>query len=99
MWLIFGACAIITALLNIINYKNKDNLFRFLSLSITSLTVCAFYADGAGRVIREDWGGLMDTMPTISKALWVCVALSIFINSISLIKSHRKNCKIKRQLK
>lgn len=99
MWLIFGAGAIITALLNIINYKNKDNLFRFLSLSITSLTVCAFYADGAGRVIREDWGVLMDTMPTISKALWVCVALSIFINSISLIKSHRKNCKIKRQLK
>ena len=99
MWLIFGAGAIITGLLNIINYKNKDNLFRFLSLSLTSLTVCAFYADGAGRVIREDWAGLMDTMPTISKALWVCVALSILINSISLIKSHRKNCKIKRQLK
>ena len=90
MWLIFGAGAIITGLLNIINYKNKDNLFRFLSLSLTSLTVCAFYADGAGRVIREDWGGLIDTMPTISKALWVCVALSILINSISLIKSHRK---------
>lgn len=81
MWLIFGAGAIITALLNIINYKNKYNIFRFLSLSITSLTVCAFYADGAGRVIREDWGGLMDTMPTISKALWICVALSILIIS------------------
>lgn len=99
MWLIFGAAAIIFALFNIINYKNKANIFRFLSMSFTSLTVCAFYADGARRVIREDWGGLMDTIPTISKALWVCVALSIFINSISLIRSHRKNCKIKRQLK
>lgn len=99
MWLIFGTCAIITALLNIMNFKKRANIFRFLSLSFTSLTVCAFYADGAGRVVREDWSGLMDTMPNISKALWVCVALSILINSISLIKSHRKNCKIKRQLK
>jgi len=84
--LIFGAGATISAILNIINYKNKDNIFRFLSLSFTSLTVCAFYADGAGRIVREDWGGLMDTMPTISKALWVCVIMSIMINSYSLIK-------------
>lgn len=94
MWLIFAAGAIFTALLNIMNYKNRADIFRFLSLSLTSLTVCAFYADGAGRVIREDWAGLMDTMPTISKALWICVALSIIINSISLIKSYkRKNTK------
>ncbi|WP_311492773.1 hypothetical protein [uncultured Anaerococcus sp.] len=44
--------------------------------------------------MREDWGGLMDTIPTISKALWICAALSIIINSISLIKSYkRKNTK------
>lgn len=86
MWMIFGAAAIIFALFNIINYKNKANIFRFLSMSFTSLTVCAFYADGAGRIVREDWGGLMDTMPTISKALWVCVILSIIINSYSVIK-------------
>lgn len=90
MWIIFGIGAIITALLNIMNFKNKANIFRFLSLSFTSLTVCAFYADGAGRVIEEDWAGLMDTMPTISKALWLCVALSIIINSISIIKSYKK---------
>ncbi|WP_308653265.1 hypothetical protein [uncultured Anaerococcus sp.] len=96
MWLIFGGAAIITALLNIMDYKNCADIFRFLSLTFTSLTLCAFYADGAGRVIREDWGGLMDTMPTISKALWVCVALSIFINSISLIKSHRKKSQNKK---
>ena len=89
MWLIFGAGAVITALLNIMNYKNRADIFRFLSLAFTSLTVCAFYADGAGRVIREDWASLMDTMPTISKALCICVALSIIINSISLIKFHR----------
>lgn len=90
MWLIFGLAAIITSLLNIINFKNSADFFRFLSSSFTSLTVCAFYADGAGRVVREDWSGLMDTMPNISKALWICVALSIIINSISIIKSSSK---------
>lgn len=90
MWLIFGAGAIITALLNIMDYKNCADIFRFLSLAFTSLTVCAFYSDGAGRVVSGDQGGLMDTMPTISKALWVCVALSILINSISLIKACKK---------
>lgn len=94
MWLILGGASIIFALLNIMNYKNRADFFRFLSLAFTSLTVCAFYADGAGRVIREDWAGLMDTMPSISKVLWICVALSIIINSISLIKSYkRKNTK------
>lgn len=91
MWLILGVVAIFTALLNIMNFKNHADIFRFLSLSFTSLTVCAFYTDGAGRVANEDWAGLMDTMPTISKVLWICVALSILINSISLIKSSRKN--------
>lgn len=90
MWIIFWVSAIITALLNIINYKNKANIFRFLSLSFTSLTVCAFYADGANRVVVEDWAGLMDIMPTIAKALWLCVGVSIAINSISLIKSYKK---------
>ena len=70
--------------------KKKNNIFRFLSMSFTSLTVCAFYADGAGRVIEEDWAGLMDTMTTISKTLWLCVGVSIAINSISLIKSYKK---------
>lgn len=94
MWIIFGLGAIITAFLNMFNYKNKANIFRFLPMSLTSLTVCAFYTDGAGRVVIEDWAGLMDTMPTISKALWICVAISILINSISLIKAFkRKNTK------
>ena len=90
MWIIFGLAAIITAILNIMNYKNRADIFRFLSLAFTSLTVCVFYADGAGRVIEEDWAGLMDTMPTIAKAFWLCVGISIAINSISLIKSYKK---------
>lgn len=88
MWLIFGIGALIFALLNVITtIKNKNaERYRFLSLSLTSLTVCAFYFDGASRVVKEDWAGLMDIMPTMSKALWVLVLLSIAVNSVSIFK-------------
>ncbi|MFR7349695.1 hypothetical protein [Peptoniphilus sp.] len=88
MWLIFGIGAIIFALLNVITtIKNKNaERYRFLSLSLTFLTVCAFYFDGVSRVIKEDWSGLMDIMPTMSKALWVLVILSITVNSVSIFK-------------
>lgn len=72
------------------SYQNKDSKwFRFVSLSLTALTVCAFYADGAMRIVNEDWGGLMDIMPTMSKAIWVCVILSILINSVSLFRENK----------
>ena len=90
MWLIFGLSAIIFTVLNIVwtfNNKNKKaKCFGFISLSLTALTVCSFYSDAAMRVTKEDWGGLMDIMPTMSKALWLCVILSIVINSILLFR-------------
>lgn len=88
MWLIFGIGSIIFALLNVMaTIKNKNaERYRFLSLSFTALTVCALYFDGASRVIKEDWSSLMDIMPTMSKALWVLVILSIAINSVSILK-------------
>lgn len=93
MWLIFGIGAIVFALLNVIAaIKNKNaERYRFLSLSLTALTVCEFYFDGASRVIKEDWGGLMDIMPTMSKALWVLVISSIAVNSVSIFKKKRLN--------
>lgn len=93
MWLIFGIGAIVFALLNVIKaIKNKNaELYRFLSLSLTALTVCAFYFDGASRVIKEDWSGLMDIMPTMSKTLWLLVILSIAVNSVSIFKKKRLN--------
>ncbi|MGL5440182.1 MAG: hypothetical protein ACRDA4_07335 [Filifactoraceae bacterium] len=88
MWMLFGVGAIIFALLNIAwAFQNKNTKwFRFFSLSCTALTLCDFYNDGAIRVLHEDWGGLMDIMPTMSKALWICTVMSILINSISLFK-------------
>ena len=89
MWLVFGIGAIIFALLNVgFALKKSAKWYRFCSLSLTALTVCAFYSDGARRVIKENWAGLMDTMPTMSKALWVLVILSIVINSVSLFRGN-----------
>ena len=87
MWLAMGAGAIIFAILNLVwLFKQKSSKwFGFISLSLTALTVCAFYSDAAMRVINEDWGGLMDILPSMSKALWICVIISILANSITLL--------------
>ena len=87
MWLAMGAGAIIFAILNLVwLFKQKSSKwFGFISLSLTALTVCAFYSDAAMRVINEDWGGLMDILPSTSKALWICVIISIMANSIMLL--------------
>ena len=88
MWIILGGGAIIFAIMNVIwSIQNRDaKWFSYVSLSLTSLTLCAFYSDVAIRVAKEDWVGLTDIMPTMSKALWVCTIASILINSIILFK-------------
>ena len=87
MWLVMGFGAIVFAILNLVwLFKQKSSKwFGFISLSLTALTVCAFYSDAAMRVINEDWGGLMDILPSMSKALWICVIISILANSIMLL--------------
>lgn len=90
MWLVFGVGAAAFALLNLWKLGKKREIFRWASLSFTALALCAFYGDGAARVAGEDWGGLMDTMPTLSRALWILTAASILINGIDLFKVSRK---------
>ena len=91
MWMFFGIGAIIFASLGIVwtVQDKKATWFRFFSLSFTAFTVCAFHSDGASGVINESWGDLMDIMPTMSKALWVCTIASTLINAISLLRESR----------
>lgn len=88
MWLVFGIGTILFTGLNVVcTFKNENaKWFRFLSMSLTALTVCSLYSDGAIRIVKKDWGGLLDIMPTMSKALWICVIVSLVINSISLFR-------------
>ena len=87
MWLAMGFGAIIFAILNLAWTSKQKNSkwFGFISLSLTALTACSFYSDAAVRVAHEDWGGLMDILPSMSKALWICVIISILVNSITLL--------------
>ncbi len=90
MWMILGLAAIITAIMNLVRYsQNKDaKWFRYTSLSLTALTLCAFYSMDAKWILNEDWVALMDVVPTMSKALWVLTAASVLINGISLFKKN-----------
>lgn len=86
MWVIFGLSAIAAACLNLFCwFRGKEpKWFRFLSLSLTALTVCAIYSMDAAWVTAEYWAALMDVVPTMSKYLWVLVSSSILLNGITL---------------
>lgn len=92
MWLIFGLAAIAAAALNLICcFTGKEaKYFRFSSLALTAMTVCAQYGMVNTWVLREDWSALMDVVPAMTRLLWLCVIASILINGISLfVKSGR----------
>lgn len=92
MWLLFGVLAIIFMLVNIISAirNKKEEIFGFLSLSFTALTLNDFYADVAKRIEVDDFAGIMDIVPTVSKYLWFCVGASIILNGIAIFL-RRKN--------
>jgi hypothetical protein len=84
-WFLFGVSAIIAAVVHVfaVSRQKAGQVWLFASLSFTALTVCALYSDAARRVVNEDWGGLMDIMPTMAGALWVCVIASILMNGFA----------------
>ena len=88
MWIIFGVSAIIAAVFNVIwTIKGRDSKwFRFISISLTAFTVCAEYSLVNTWVKAGDMSALMDVVPGMTGALWICVTASIIINSISLFR-------------
>ena len=92
MWFIFGTGAIIAAGFNIIwTVNGKDAKWcRFISLSLTALTLCAFHSLDAVWVLRKDWSALEDVVPSVSIILCVLTFISIALNSISLFKQKNR---------
>ena len=86
IWIVFGIAAIVTAIANIICLilHKETKWFRFASLALTALTLCAFYGLAAKIVLSEDWSGALDVIPTLSKPLWFLTIVSILLNSFSL---------------
>lgn len=71
IWLLLGLGAIVFAILNLVSsFKNKDSKwYRFISFSLTALTLCSTYYEETIRVTKKDFSGLIDIMPSMSKAL------------------------------
>lgn len=92
MWLLFGIIAIVTAILNVIwAAQHRDaKWFRFISLSFTAFTLCAFYSQAGHWAIIGDDSALLDVMPTLSKVLWFLTIAAVIINSVSLFKKRDK---------
>ena len=86
MWIVFGIVAVASAILNLAwAAKGREpKWFRFISLSATALTVCAFNSVNAEWVINEDWIALMDVVPAMTRSLWVSTVLSVIVNGITL---------------
>ena len=88
MWLLFGIAAIIAAILNLgwTLQHREAKWFRFVSISCTALTLCAFLNQVNEWVLVEDWSALMDVIPSTSRAMCILTLASIAINGISLFK-------------
>ena len=89
--LLLGIVAIIAAILNVIwtVRRREAKWFRFISLSFTAITVCAYYSLANHWVLTGAADQLLDVMPTLSEILWFLTAASILINSVSLFKKNR----------
>lgn len=92
MWIAFGIGAILSAGFNIIRtISGKDAKWcRFISLSLTALTLCAFHCQNAAWVLNKDWSALEDVAPSTSVTLLILTLISITLNSISLFKSKKE---------
>ena len=88
MCLLFGTVAIITSIFNVIwtVRRREAKWFRFISLSFTALTLCAYYSLANHWVSTNAADQLLDVIPTLSKALWFLTISSIMLNSVSLFK-------------
>lgn len=82
MWVILGVIAIAVTFFNLYLYSaGKDyKLAMAMGLSFTALTLCAEYSMVSNWVAVEDWGALMDVVPTMEWALWFLTIVSILLN-------------------
>lgn len=92
IWLTCGLLAIVFALANLSTLLTgrSPEVFRFLSLALTALTVCSFYTSAALWVRENDWSALEDVVPAVSGMLWVLVPASILMNGITLFVNREK---------
>ncbi|MBM7603052.1 Kef-type K+ transport system membrane component KefB [Metabacillus crassostreae] len=87
MWLILGLIAILATCINFYMYgTGKDyKLAMAMGLSFTALTLVAQYSMVSNWVKVEDWGALLDVVPTMETAFWILTMISILLNITPII--------------
>lgn len=98
MWIILGLIAIAATVLNLFFYfSGKDHtLAMALGLSFTALTLCAEYNLVSQWVKAGDWSALEDVVPTMERALWVLVIVSILLNTAPMLIGRKKQKYVKK---
>lgn len=92
MCLPFGITAVVAAILNVIwtMLHREAKWFRFISLSFTALTLCAYYSLAKQWVLTNAADQLLDVLPTLSDVLWILTIASIMLNGICLFTKNDK---------
>lgn len=92
MWLILGTAAIVSALINVVfTFTGREaKYYRFASLSLTALTLCALFGEAVLMLKKGDISGMQDVLPTMYNVLWLLAIASVLINSISLFCNRSK---------
>ena len=92
MCLPFGIVAVVAGILNVIwtLRRRETKWFSYISLSFTTLTLCAYYSLAKQWVLSNADDQLLDVMPTLSTVLWVLTIASAILNSVSLFKKSDK---------
>lgn len=91
MWIILGLIAIVATFINLYMYATgKDyKLAMAMGLSFTALTLCATNSMLANWVKVEDWGALLDVVPTMEKSLWILTIVSILLNITPILLEYK----------
>ncbi|OEH92526.1 hypothetical protein [Bacillus solimangrovi] len=99
MWLILGLIAIVVTFINLYMYfTGKDyKLAMALGLSFTALTLNAEHSLVSNWVKAEDWGALLDVVPTMDRALWFLTIVSILLNITPILLELKNRLSLKNQ--
>ena len=86
MCLPFGIVAVVAGILNVIwtLRRRETKWFSYISLSFTTLTLCAYYSLAKQWVLANAADQLLDIMPTLSDVLWFLTIASVMLNGICL---------------
>ena len=77
---------VVTGILNVIwtLRRRETKWFSYISLSFTTLTLCAYYSLAKQWVLANAADQLLDVMPTLSDVLWFLTIASVMLNGICL---------------